>query len=285
MLYVRDVEDTGKVYVTDTEDGTTEKYSQEEVLTIAKSTEIKGVSEGKISKYDLSDYLSAAMARDKLHGIDSTYEVAHTGDILLSNINLNGKPRYHVLEGTNTIGVGAFIGNKHSFQIVLPNSCHTVEKKAFSYSGVWSINLYRVRYIGDEAFHGCENLVSLAINNDVQAELGNGAFKNSGIIVASLGGTTLIKDNVFHSTKVGEVVMPNVVKVGKSAFENCECLYQVANGYENLVVDTRAFYGCKELSLIKYENISKLGRDCFKGCTELERDKFRDDCTGVDIAF
>ena len=66
---------------------------------------------------------------------------------------------YTVPDGTEIIGSGAFTGNDHVINIILPESIHTIGDCAFDESRIESINLpKKMKSIGFSAFRNCYSL-------------------------------------------------------------------------------------------------------------------------------
>ncbi len=108
-----------------------------------------------------------------------------------------------------------------------------------------------IRFVGNDAFVGCENLYTEA---DVRYE--------------SKDKKVLIKAPVEVT---GECTIPSSVKfIHSSAFENCTGLRKVILPVSLLSIGNRAFYGCAELSEITIPmHVIRLEAETFYGCTSL----------------
>lgn len=96
-----------------------------------------------------------------------------------------------------------------------------------------------------------------------------------------------IADRAFaNNLNITYVNMPETITyIGEDAFNGCSNLtrvYRYYNHYQKLVVKSRAFFCCENLSDIYLNNISELGKKAFAGCRSLTEFPF-DECQDVKI--
>ena len=107
-----------------------------------------------------------------------------------------------------------------------------------------------VTSVGDLAFYGLENLVSVSFSKDI-VKIGNYAFT--------------------QCKSLKSVSFPQTLKtIGESAFEECESLASATlpQGLETL--KTRAFYRCYSLSSVTFpKSLKKIGSSTFAYCSSL----------------
>ncbi len=136
------------------------------------------------------------------------------------------------LNGVETIGAGAFSGNKKIFKVVA--------------NGVKNIGAY--------AFAYCQNLES--ITADSLETVGNYAFSRTGLkAVPKLDGVKKIGDGAFSYTQIESIKVGSGVEVGKYAFAYNIKLADVTVG-DNVKLGEGAFY-CP-VQLFTYETTGSL---------------------------
>ena len=109
---------------------------------------------------------------------------------------------------------------------------------------------YDVKYVGYEAFCGCENLVKVTIPNSVTS-IGYRAFD---------GCRSLFSIDIPNS----------VVTIGERAFYGCSSLNSLVIGNNVINISDLAFYGCSSLlSLSIPHNVTSIGIRAFSNCESL----------------
>ena len=138
---------------------------------------------------------------------------------------------------------------------------------------VFNGKTYFVKIIGDNAFHSCERLTSIAIPNSV-SKIEDFAFSDC----SSLESVT-IPENVreigagaFKScTQLTSVVIPEGVYIIKSfTFEGCSKLYSVVFPNTIKEIGYKSFFGCSNLfSITLPEGIVRIMGEAFSYCSKL----------------
>ena len=147
----------------------------------------------------------------------------------------------------NTIG-------EHNVQYMLSDKT-TIGNEAFSgCSNLISIVIEdSVKVIGRESFHSCISLNSIVIPDSV-GFIGNGCFyKCSGLTSVTIGsGVTSIGLVAFKGcTKLTSIIIPNSVEdIGSSTFNDCSGLTSVTIGIGVTSIGDYAFDGCSRLTEI-----------------------------------
>lgn len=109
---------------------------------------------------------------------------------------------------------------------------------------------FTVVSVGDDAFHGCTGITSVAIPESV-VEVGDYSFYGCG----SLTSVTLPE---------------SVTSIGDCAFHGCSSLNSISIPIGITRIEHRTFYGCNSLSSIDIPvGVTSLGQYAFHGCTNL----------------
>lgn len=146
-----------------------------------------------------------------------------------------------------------------------------------------------VTSIGDSAFAGCHNLVSLTIN-DAATSIGRRAFAECPLTTTlELGeNITTIGNSAFYDCRgLKNVTIPqSVTSIGDSAFGECSSLETLSFG-ENIktnieTIGDDAFYYCIELESVTIpQSVTSIGNDAFGQCHDLQSLTIKDAATSI----
>ncbi|MBQ8763555.1 MAG: leucine-rich repeat domain-containing protein [Clostridia bacterium] len=132
--------------------------------------------------------------------------------------------------------------------------------------------------IGDAAFAGCENVVSVNIPSSVHS-IGNSAFYGCNALksITLPDGIEQIESETFFACiSLENINIPSsVTQLGDSAFRLCTSLKGINIPSSIKEIPDHAFYGCSSLKEIQLHNgIKEIGEYAFSGCSSLDSFKF-----------
>lgn len=120
--------------------------------------------------------------------------------------------------------------NKSIQSVILSDSVKSIGSSAFASTDLETIDLNQVETIGESAFNGCPNLVSLTIPNTVTSIGGMLTSDCGSLIDLQLSNSiTSIPRNAFYKcTALTEVIIPDsVTEIGRYAFLGCDSLEKI----------------------------------------------------------
>lgn len=181
-------------------------------------------------------------------------------------------------EGVESIGNNAFEGCINLTSVTINNNVFVSENRTSETSFCTIFGPQVTNYIleddvitiGDMAFLGCSNLISITIPNSVTT-IGQSAFAEcSSLTSVTIPNTvTSIGNNAFRScTSLNSITIPNsVTSIGSCAFEHCIDLSSVTIPEGVETISSWMFAGCTSLtSLILPKNLKSIASDAFHGC-------------------
>ena len=195
------------------------------------------------------------------------YGCALLDTIDLSNVTSVGNSAFSGCEALETanmpsvksIGVSAFHGCT-KLKTIDVSRLVTLGGSAFYGTALTAVSMPEATFIGEDAFHACNSLVS-----------------------AEIPSATSIEPHTFYGcTALKTVKIPNVITVGNSAFRDCTLLEMVIMPRVTSV-GTCAFYQCA-LSSLDVPELMTIGNSAFSRCNFVNID-LPQACTLGDYAF
>ena len=149
--------------------------------------------------------------------------------------------------------------NTYTGSIIIPSSIIVNTGKTYS-----------VNRIGDNAFYGCRNLISVAIPNSI-THIGNEAFRDcQNLTSINIPNTiTRISDEVFFDCRsLTSITIPNTIThIGNGAFNGCRSLTNITIPNTIVRISDYAFCYCQSLGNVIIPNtIAHIGAFAFFEC-------------------
>ena len=209
------------------------------------------------------------------------------------------------------IGENVFHSMHELHTVHLPSTLTSIGEKAFSASGIMSIDLPQsLQKISDQAFAYCFNLTTITLPKSIIeigakvfqscenlrtaylrcaiTEIPKGTFKWCDNFVGGEWPSNIarIGDEAFYGCPaLREIDMPlSVREIGNESFYQCTALRRVGLGSVERIGD-KAFYDCQSLTNVDFPpTLSTLGSLAFAGCTGLTSLNFCN-ITSIDGSF
>ena len=164
-------------------------------------------------------------------------------------------------DGTYTV---LSIKNKNSLEAVVPERVTAIEDEAFSgCESLLSVTIpASVRYISSTALDGCPKLVRITVHDD------NRIYRSIDGNLYNKAGTVLIR---YAAGKRGSFVIPEgVINIGDGAFSDSTLLTAAVLPKTVTAIVTISFSYCESLSLVKLtDSVTSIGEFAFNTCYSL----------------
>lgn len=169
---------------------------------------------------------------------------------------------YELIATSNEAKVVARKHGKYSREIAIPESVE--------HNGV----TYNVTTIGNGAFSGCQDLLSVVIPNAVTSIEGWAFYYCSSLFSVIIpNSVTCIEEEAFRGcSAMKSIDIPNSVTfIGRAAFMNCEGLLSVAIPNSVTLISRNSFYGCTALTTVLIgSSVREISTDAFAHCPRLK---------------
>lgn len=150
-----------------------------------------------------------------------------------------------------------------------------VRMGAFAYTTVKKVTLPNtIIRIGNGAFEGCENLVSVKLSKKLK-ELGSGAFSGCSSLTSveiPSGVTSLYTQTFSDCRSLKKVVLSKKTKhLGDYVFSGCKNLKTIKNLEQVESIGSETFSFCEKLTTLKFgKKLKRIGMGAFYNCKGLK---------------
>lgn len=154
---------------------------------------------------------------------------------------------------SETCSAYAFYNSHHVKSIDMPNVINIGSSPFSQATELVSISCPKLSIIPERFAWVTSKLSSVNLPN--ATEFGAAAFYGTLITeIPNEKNVTMVYDNVFYNTKITNVYLPSVIKVGYAVFQNCSLLVRAEFGeyHENSVAGVRLslFQNCSQLETV-----------------------------------
>lgn len=210
-----------------------------------------------------------------LSSVTNTNGVKVIGEGAFARNRENGSaPKFAAinLSALQELGVGAFMGNSGLSQVELPEGLTAIPEYAFalctnlntvilpstvteigtyafrSCENIISINLEKVKFIGENAFYNAMTAALVEIDLSSLEKVEKGAFSNSAISGdVTADNLVEIGDNSFSKVYLNSFTAPKVKSIGVAAFYKTALMTEFVFGTDLEYIGSYAFLGCTDL--------------------------------------
>ena len=180
------------------------------------------------------------------------------------------------------IGEEAFRYCSSLESVTIPDTIKEIESLAFEdcTSLVKVIGGNNLEKIGDLVFWGCTHLESIVLSSSIKEcgaiFVGCDNLKTAGPATGDynvkLGFTETIPNNIFKSSNVIEVTLPDTIKtLGEQIFASCARLKKIKLPSKLESIPAETFYYCESLENITIpDTVKKIEDSAFRGCSSLK---------------
>ncbi|MBO5362774.1 MAG: leucine-rich repeat protein, partial [Clostridia bacterium] len=185
------------------------------------------------------------------------------------------------------IPANAFSGAEYIRAIELSDNVTKIGANAFANSGVNSFKANGLTAIADGAFANCRLLKGIALADGIES-IGSRVFENCiALEEATMPSVKELGDFTFYGARSLKKVIfgNNATTIGKLTFFSTN-VTEVELPDALTVIDTAAFFGCKQLATIDLKNVTVIEDGAFGGCSKLTTVKGLDKVEKIgDYAF
>ncbi len=214
------------------------------------------------------------------NGMNGEVKLVFTGAGVIPNYSEDNLPPWHeyigkvnlvvIEEGITAIGSNAFSGCTEIKEVILPYSLTMIGNNAFrNCSSLSSLNLSNLSSIGSFAFSGCGSLGSILLG-DLFAEMGEGAFENSGVTDVTIKGNAEIGDGAFKGCGfLTAIDFPYIEFIRTDLFGDCTSLQNVNLSNNLKGIGSGAFANTGIQNIVIPDSVTEIGDNAFNGCGKL----------------
>lgn len=248
--------------------GKTASITPLSTITTADGISVDAVwSDNQGYAYAISEIVTKVTSSDGSSSTDTVYAVAVTG--------YNGSGLTAVLHNKVELpeDIQALVNGK---ELILEDEEYSiaVANRALYGKSIKSIDMVGVKYLGDQCFMECADLLTIEVPESVEY-IGTGVFKNAGL--SSLYVSCKMK-NIPNEFCMGSKLQnieftyeSSIKTIGSNAFSNCLLTqYPLVDMGSSVSIGSSAFSGCKKITeLTLGDNVKSVGYRAFASMPNL----------------
>ncbi|MFV8478058.1 leucine-rich repeat domain-containing protein, partial [Mycoplasma sp. VS410B] len=174
-----------------------------------------------------------------------------------------------IFDKVQTINDSVFEENTNLVTALFPKAIAIGNNAFKSAHKLIATDFNKCQTIGDEAFYSVDKLLSINLPN--VTSIGNDSFAYSrSLVEIHCPNVTSVGERAFSGTKLKNVSLQKLVKLGESAFIECENLEAVDFPLLNHI-ETNTFRNCTNLSSVRIPNSLIVGENAFLNTENLHK--------------
>ena len=183
---------------------------------------------------------------------------------------------------------GLFENNTNIIEVSIGDNVHITDRTFYGCTNLKKVNLGKEVGVGNFAFSDCVNLET--ISGSVYGYIGDGAFSNclnlrkiscscvnfvgdeafKNTPISGAAGSEFIGSEAFSNTNIQSAILTNTEFLGIGAFK-ASLVAEICIGEKLEYIPAEAFAYCPIRNLDIPDNIKRIDRSAFSGCTFLEK--------------
>ena len=256
-------------------------YGSKNTTEVYLGKNVNDMQSGALAIFTLQS-ISVSEENSKFKAVDGVLYTKSQKTLIQYPAAKSDKTSFSVPSGVTTIGQYAFYKNKSIVDVTLPETVNRIAKYAFESTKLTNINIPSGVKKIEKGVFASTGITQLNLANIEEIE--DEAFSSSNLQSITIPKVRIIGKNVFYGTKFTTLnmaeSMPNVTKIGESAFEN-STLKQINISNATIEIGEKAFNNTSITEIVLPENIKTIGKYAFEGCSNLTKATIKANITAI----